>query len=137
MENCGFVRSGAIPLFYLGAKMAAKLKTVSVRLGTLPRNGLRVLSGVSGSARAVKGNSSAARGYGYAWQKARKAYLAAHPLCAMCSTESNPVAATVVDHIKPHGGNRALFWDKENWQPLCKRCHDSVKQREEIQTRNG
>lgn len=41
------------------------------------------------------------------------------------------VAATVVDHITPHKGDSALFWDKANWQSLCKRCHDSVKQAEE------
>ncbi|WP_338080605.1 HNH endonuclease signature motif containing protein [Cohnella luojiensis] len=34
------------------------------------------------------------------------------------------VAATVVDHIKPHKGNKILFWDKNNWQPLCKQHHD-------------
>lgn len=55
------------------------------------------------------------------------------------------VAAAVVDHIKPHrlkaainGGKQdeiakaqKLFWDKTNWQPLCKQHHDSTKQREE------
>jgi len=39
------------------------------------------------------------------------------------------VAATVVDHITPHRGDMTLFWDKSNWQSLCKRCHDSHKQR--------
>lgn len=37
--------------------------------------------------------------------------------------------ATVVDHIKPHRGNQKLFWDKENWQSLCTKCHNSYKQR--------
>ncbi|MEG0049160.1 MAG: HNH endonuclease signature motif containing protein [Clostridia bacterium] len=32
--------------------------------------------------------------------------------------------ATVVDHIVPHRGDGELFWHKENWQPLCKDCHD-------------
>jgi shikimate kinase len=36
--------------------------------------------------------------------------------------------ATVVDHIKPHRGDQALFWDKNNWQPLCTHCHASLKQ---------
>lgn len=40
-------------------------------------------------------------------------------------------AASVVDHIKPHKKDPALFWDQENWQALCKPCHDSVKQKEE------
>ena len=32
--------------------------------------------------------------------------------------------ATVVDHIVPHRGDPKLFWDPDNWQTLCKRCHD-------------
>ncbi|WP_274631209.1 HNH endonuclease [Arvimicrobium flavum] len=37
----------------------------------------------------------------------------------------------VVDHIFPHRGDEALFWDRSNWQPLCHDDHDIVKQREE------
>jgi len=33
-------------------------------------------------------------------------------------------AATVVDHVTPHKGDKVLFWDRLNWQALCKRCHD-------------
>ncbi|WP_223866012.1 HNH endonuclease [Salipiger aestuarii] len=36
--------------------------------------------------------------------------------------------ATVVDHIQPHKGDKALFWDRNNWQPICKHCHDRCKQ---------
>jgi 5-methylcytosine-specific restriction protein A len=25
----------------------------------------------------------------------------------------------VVDHIRPHMGDPALFWDEGNWQALC------------------
>jgi 5-methylcytosine-specific restriction endonuclease McrA len=32
--------------------------------------------------------------------------------------------AQVVDHITPHRGDPAKFWDAANWQALCKRCHD-------------
>jgi 5-methylcytosine-specific restriction protein A len=32
--------------------------------------------------------------------------------------------ATVVDHIIPHNGDMVRFWDQDNWQPLCKQCHD-------------
>jgi 5-methylcytosine-specific restriction protein A len=32
--------------------------------------------------------------------------------------------ATVVDHIIPHRGDEKLFWDRDNWQALCKSCHD-------------
>lgn len=64
------------------------------------------------------------RGYTYKWQKASKAFLARHPLCVMCQHNGIVKAAEVVDHIKPHRGNQILFWDKKNWQPLCKKCHD-------------
>lgn len=40
-------------------------------------------------------------------------------------------AATVVDHIVPHGGDQALFWDTGNWQSLCAPHHNSTKQSEE------
>jgi 5-methylcytosine-specific restriction endonuclease McrA len=47
----------------------------------------------------------------------------------MCEDAGRIVQASVVDHIKPHKGNQALFWNPANWQSLCKRCHDSDKQR--------
>lgn len=37
----------------------------------------------------------------------------------------------VVDHIEPHKGNLVLFWDEGNLQALCKRCHDTHKQRQD------
>jgi 5-methylcytosine-specific restriction protein A len=33
--------------------------------------------------------------------------------------------AVHVDHIKPHGGDLALFWDPKNWQGLCGSCHST------------
>ena len=38
--------------------------------------------------------------------------------------DSKLTPATVVDHIIPHRGDKRLFWDEKNWQPLCKDCHD-------------
>ena len=35
--------------------------------------------------------------------------------------ESQTTAAAVVDHVIPHLDDKALFWDRNNWQPLCKR----------------
>lgn len=83
--------------------------------------------------------------YGSKWDRARLTFLQAHPLCVMCSEQGRVTAATVVDHIIPHklkealcSGDREaiakaqlLFWDKTNWQPLCKQHHDSTKQRME------
>ena len=68
--------------------------------------------------------SARQRGYTGAWEKARAAYLRAHPLCAECALQGVLAAASVVDHVRPHRGDRALFWDSGNWQPLCKPCHD-------------
>ena len=35
--------------------------------------------------------------------------------------------ATIADHIKPHHGNEALFYDPDNLQSLCAQCHGSAK----------
>lgn len=71
------------------------------------------------------------RGYGYRWQKARAVYLSSHPLCCYCSRVGRTTPATVVDHIERHNGDALLFWDRKNWQPLCKPCHDGQKAVEE------
>jgi len=52
-------------------------------------------------------------------------------LCVYCLQVDRTTPATVVDHIIPHRGDKKLFWDQSNWQPLCKHCHDSIKAREE------
>lgn len=39
------------------------------------------------------------------------------------------VRADVIDHIIPHKGDKALFWDKRNWQGLCTVCHTSKTNR--------
>lgn len=66
--------------------------------------------------------------YNSRWRKARETFLAQHPLCVMCQKDGGLTPAMVVDHIQPHRGDSQLFWDSSNWQPLCKRCHDSDKQ---------
>ena len=68
--------------------------------------------------------SANTRGYGRAWQKARKHYLETHPLCAECLSEGRYTKATVVDHITPHRGDPRLFWDTGNWQALCEHHHN-------------
>ncbi len=77
--------------------------------------------------------SARERGYGTAWEKARKGYLRAHPHCTMCMRLGKATQAVVVDHIKRHrsddgASDQILFWDKSNWQSLCKPHHDSTKQ---------
>jgi 5-methylcytosine-specific restriction protein A len=76
--------------------------------------------------------SASARGYDSKWNKARKTFLAAHPFCKTCLEEQGiHTPAEVVDHIIPHKGDKKLFWDRKNWQPLCKCCHDRKTVRED------
>lgn len=53
--------------------------------------------------------------------------------CAKCAREYGNTALLVGDHITPHRGDPALFWDRANIQCLCKPCHDGAKQAEEKQ----
>ena len=64
------------------------------------------------------------RGYGSRWRKVRELFLRNNPLCVSCMADGLIVAATVVDHIIDHKGDKLLFWDEGNWQALCKPCHD-------------
>ncbi|MBM3114561.1 HNH endonuclease [Jeongeupia naejangsanensis] len=75
--------------------------------------------------------TSAQRGYGSRWQKARATYLRSHPFCVACAARHRLVPANVVDHVVPHRGDQTLFWDTNNWQPLCKSCHDAKTARED------
>lgn len=64
------------------------------------------------------------RGYNYDWQLAASAFKREHPFCRHCLDEGVYTPAHCVDHVKPHRGDEALFWDRDNWQSLCKRHHD-------------
>lgn len=79
------------------------------------------------------GKTTAERGYGSKWQRARVRFLSnpENVLCRMCSAEGVTVMATVVDHIAPHRGDQVLFWNEANWQPLCAAHHSADKQRAE------
>ncbi|MBA4143490.1 MAG: HNH endonuclease [Nitrosospira sp.] len=68
--------------------------------------------------------TAAQRGYNSAWQKCRAGHLLKNPYCVRCGK-----IASVVDHIKPHKRDQALFWDPDNRQSLCQNCHNSYKQR--------
>ena len=75
--------------------------------------------------------------YDWEWIKTSRAYLATHPFCAYCERRGVTKGAQVTDHITPHKGDRGLFWDPENWQPLCRDCHNSEKAREEATGRSA
>ncbi|WP_315125277.1 HNH endonuclease signature motif containing protein [Comamonas antarctica] len=93
----------------------------------------RRVSTIQASGWRTSDQTSAQRGYGYKWQKAREGFLRSHPLCVMCEADDRVTAATVVDHKVPHRGDQALFWDRSNWQSLCATHHSRDKQREEQQ----
>ena len=86
--------------------------------------------------RPVVRGTSTGRGYNFRWNKARAAFLSEHPLCQDCERRGLLIAATVVDHIQPHRGDYAVFWDQDNWQPLCATCHGR-KTIAEVNARNA
>lgn len=65
-----------------------------------------------------------ARGYTNEWARASRAFLDEHPLCGRCLARGRRAASVVTDHRIPHRGDPVRFWDRSNWQALCKRCHD-------------
>lgn len=58
------------------------------------------------------------------WRILRTKWLSLHPFCVRCIVNGNVVIATIADHIRPHKGDTKLFYDTDNLQSLCKRCHD-------------
>lgn len=74
-----------------------------------------------------------------AWKALRwDTLLAAHFTCAMCRQVGRADGSDLVgDHIKPHRGDREMFFDPNNVQCLCKRCHDTIKQAEEKRGLHG
>lgn len=124
----------------------ARLRTLGSRVATsMPRQ----KTVEPGSWRPVDATSTE-RGYGYAWQQARAGFLTKHPFCVRCLIEAGITAtgraevilecaerdiavpwASVLDHRIPHRGDKRLFWDRDNWDPLCTTHHVRDKQREE------
>jgi 5-methylcytosine-specific restriction endonuclease McrA len=49
----------------------------------------------------------------------------------MCLKQNVVAGAMAVDHITAHKGDQRLFWDQNNWQPLCGPHHNATKQSEE------
>lgn len=48
---------------------------------------------------------------------------------ALCIGKHPAPNSPVVDHIVPHRGDEALFWDESNLQTVSKEFHDREKQR--------
>ncbi|RJE89047.1 HNH endonuclease [Paenibacillus sp. 1011MAR3C5] len=73
------------------------------------------------------------RGYDSKWQRYSRRFLRANPLCACadCAKLLVPKPSEVTDHIIPHKGDKRLFWDPKNHQPMAKRCHDRKTAKED------
>jgi 5-methylcytosine-specific restriction endonuclease McrA len=104
----------------------SRIKSLPNRLQSVPqRTAVAVGSWRAGT------DSREARGYDYRWRKYRAGFLHANPLCVMCKARGLVTVATIVDHIVPHQGDQARFWDATNHQALCAPCHNRDKAREE------
>ncbi len=64
------------------------------------------------------------------WKRWRRYWIEAHPLCALCEARGKITAATICDHVEPHGGDAGRFWAGP-FQSLCKLCHDGAKAEQE------
>ena len=108
-----------------------RLKQLPNRLGALP-------SRIAGSSPAPGADRSRQRDatvpwrawYKTAkWQRLRWSILERDLFaCQMCRRVDGNTSQLVADHRQPHRGDAALFWNPENLQCLCKRCHDKHKQ---------
>ena len=57
------------------------------------------------------------------WQALKQQVRAEEPWCRACLAAGVTVPGTQTDHIEPHRGSLALFWDRDNLQNLCAECH--------------
>ena len=61
--------------------------------------------------------------YSRRWRMLRAEQLIAEPFCRECGRRGIRTRAEDIDHIKPHKGNKRLFFDPSNLQSLCHSCH--------------
>ena len=61
------------------------------------------------------------------WKDLRKLQLQKKPFCNRCGG-----IADTVNHIRPHKGDWTLFNNTGNLESVCKQCHDSTIQFQEI-----
>lgn len=67
----------------------------------------------------------------YFWETQSREFRRTNPFCKFCELRGETCQAEVVDHIIPHRGDKALFFDLSNWQSLCAHCHNSAKKQVE------
>ncbi|MBA4092407.1 HNH endonuclease [Sphingomonas sp. VDB2] len=73
------------------------------------------------------------RGYGREHDLMRAVVLREEPLCRPCQARGRITPSTIADHIKPlsEGGTG----DRENYQGICKPCHDAKTAQEATRAR--
>lgn len=98
-----------------------KLSNLKPRLGTLPAR-MRTATDIPTPRETMPYRT-------YRWQKLRERVLLRDMYqCRMCGRIQIGKGETIIDHIKPHRGDLALFWDETNLQVLCKSpCHEQHK----------
>jgi 5-methylcytosine-specific restriction enzyme A len=70
------------------------------------------------------------------WQRLRWSVLKRDLfICQLCGTAQIETSKMVADHIRPHRGNPALFWDDENIWAVDAECHNTHCQ--SIEARHG
>ena len=73
------------------------------------------------SKKAFNGRKNIDDMYDENWAKHSRKFLSMNPKCYACGDESE-----VTDHLRPHKGDKTLFWKPDNMIPLCKTCHNKV-----------
>ncbi len=71
-----------------------------------------------------------------AWQRLREQVIqrdmgTCRTCGILCTTGTRSTRTATIDHITPHKGDLALFYDPANLQLLCGSCHSGQKQRSE------
>jgi 5-methylcytosine-specific restriction endonuclease McrA len=77
--------------------------------------------------------SAHSRGYDRTWEKLRRAFLAAHPLCLFHQERGEVVEATQVDHIQTIERRPDLRLEWTNLRPLCASCHSERTARDQAE----
>jgi len=62
------------------------------------------------------------------WEALKAQVRREQPLCPLCEADGRTVAGTQTDHVRPHRGDEALFFDIANLQNLCD-VHHAMKTR--------
>lgn len=102
------------------------MKTLPFRVASLQP---RIVTTEAGSWR--MGKTTSERGYDSAWQRARVEHLKLFPYCKKCAEQGVTKLGDTVDHRVPHRGDQKLFWDRSNWDTICRSHHSRDKQRAE------